>query len=79
MKCDDQAFMITDSLYLALRRLRSISDSRFLWIDQICIDQRSTAERSEQVSIMRDIYSGATLVNAWLGPADARERQPQRR
>ncbi|KAF5720992.1 het-6OR heterokaryon incompatibility (het-6OR allele) [Fusarium mundagurra] len=71
MKCNDQTFMITDSLDTALRRLRLVGDSRCLWVDQICIDQTSLEERSEQVSIMRDIYSGATLVNAWLGPADA--------
>ncbi|KAI1066843.1 hypothetical protein LB506_012104 [Fusarium annulatum] len=71
MKCNDQTFMITDSLDTALRRLRLVGDSRCLWVDQICIDQTSLEERSEQVSIMREIYSGATLVNAWLGPADA--------
>ncbi|KAF5578488.1 heterokaryon incompatibility 6 OR allele [Fusarium subglutinans] len=73
MKCNGQTFMITDSLGAALRRLRLVGDSRYLWVDQICIDQTSLEERSEQVSIMRDIYSGATLVNAWLGPADAEE------
>ncbi|KAF5656054.1 heterokaryon incompatibility 6 OR allele [Fusarium circinatum] len=73
MKCNDQTFMITDSLDVALRRLRLVGDSRCLWVDQICIDQASLDERSEQVSIMRDIYSGATLVNAWLGPANAEE------
>ncbi|KAF4475866.1 Heterokaryon incompatibility 6, OR allele [Fusarium agapanthi] len=71
MKCNDQTFMITDSLDVALKRLRLVGNSRCLWVDQICIDQTSLEERSEQVSIMRDIYSGATLVNAWLGPADA--------
>ncbi|KAF4436105.1 HET-6OR heterokaryon incompatibility (het-6OR allele) [Fusarium acutatum] len=73
MKCNDQTFMKTDSLDAALRRLRLVDDSRCLWVDQICINQTSPDERSEQVSVMRDIYSGATLVNAWLGPADAEE------
>ncbi|KAF5235708.1 hypothetical protein FANTH_11587 [Fusarium anthophilum] len=73
MKCNDKTFMITDSLDVALRRLRLVGDSRCLWVDQICIDQTSLEERSEQVSIMGDIYSGATIVIAWLGPADAEE------
>ncbi|ENH73416.1 Heterokaryon incompatibility protein 6, OR allele [Fusarium oxysporum f. sp. cubense race 1] len=73
MQCNDQAFMITDSLDLALRRLGLISGLRCLWIGQICIGQPFLEERSEQFSIMRDIYSGATLVNAWLDPADAGE------
>ncbi|CVK94881.1 related to HET-6OR heterokaryon incompatibility protein (het-6OR allele) [Fusarium mangiferae] len=73
MICNGQIFMITSSLDTALRRLRLVGDSRCLWVDQICIDQTSLEERSEQVSIMRHIYSGATLVNAWLGPADPEE------
>ena len=31
----------------------------FLWIDQICIDQTSMAEKSEQVSSMADVYTGS--------------------
>ncbi|KAH7154564.1 heterokaryon incompatibility protein-domain-containing protein [Fusarium sp. MPI-SDFR-AT-0072] len=73
MKRNNTEFMITSSLDLALKRLILISDSLFLWIDQICINQTSLKERSRQVCIMRDIYSGAALVNAWLGPADAGE------
>ncbi|KAF5639008.1 Het6 heterokaryon incompatibility [Fusarium sp. NRRL 25303] len=73
MICNGQTFMITDSLDTALRRLRLVGDSRCLWVDQICIDQTSLKERTEQVSIMRHIYSRAALVNAWLGPADPEE------
>ncbi|KAM5526194.1 heterokaryon incompatibility protein [Fusarium oxysporum f. sp. phaseoli] len=68
--CNGQDFNITDSLDTALRRLRLTGKPRHIWIDQICIDQDSVVERSEQVSIMRHIYSNAEMVNAWLGPAD---------
>ena len=40
-----------------------------LWIDQICIDQGSTAEKGDQVAIMGEIYRGASEVLIWLGPA----------
>lgn len=70
IKCNGQVLNITDGLDTALRRLRLPGEPRHIWIDQICIDQDSIAERSEQVSIMRHIYSDAELVNAWLGPAD---------
>ncbi|RBR19824.1 hypothetical protein FVER53590_25119 [Fusarium verticillioides] len=70
IKCNDRRIKITSSLDLVLKRLRLTSDSRFLWIDQICINQACLEERTEQVCIMRDIYSEAALVNAWLGPAD---------
>ncbi|KAH6881551.1 heterokaryon incompatibility protein-domain-containing protein [Alternaria rosae] len=38
-----------------------------LWIDQLCIDQSTTAERNHQVQMMSDIYSKANSVIAWLG------------
>ncbi|KAG5807736.1 hypothetical protein H9Q74_008094 [Fusarium xylarioides] len=70
INCNGQDFNITDGLDTALRRLRLSGEPRHIWIDQICIDQDSIAERSEQVSIMGHIYSNAEIVNAWLGPAD---------
>ncbi|RGP77958.1 hypothetical protein FLONG3_3915 [Fusarium longipes] len=73
MKCNDRNFKITDSLNTALMRLRLTDEPRHLWIDQICIDQMSIDERSQQVGIMTSIYSKAALVTAWLGPADPGE------
>lgn len=73
MNCDGQEFKITQSLDIALRRLRLFDKSRFLWIDQICINQSSNKERSTQVGLMKSIYSQASLVNAWLGPVDRDE------
>lgn len=41
------------------------------WVDQICINQEDTAEKSRQVSLMGQIYSRADRVVAWLGlPGD---------
>ncbi|KAH7153690.1 heterokaryon incompatibility protein-domain-containing protein [Fusarium sp. MPI-SDFR-AT-0072] len=68
MDCNGQEFKITDSLDIALRRLRLFDTSRFLWIDQICINQDSDDERSIQVGLMKSIYSQASMVHAWLGP-----------
>ncbi|KAE9972137.1 hypothetical protein EG327_009585 [Venturia inaequalis] len=39
------------------------------WIDQISIDQSNDKERGHQVGMMRQIYSGADLVLAWVGEA----------
>jgi hypothetical protein len=41
----------------------------FLWIDAICINQKNIEERAQQVTLMREIYSRASRVIAWLGPA----------
>ncbi|EWG55351.1 hypothetical protein FVEG_17510 [Fusarium verticillioides 7600] len=67
IQCNGHDFFVTDNLYGALHRLRKIRDCRLIWIGQICINQNDIQERSQQVSIMRDIYSRAKLVNAWLG------------
>jgi hypothetical protein len=40
-----------------------------LWIDAICIDQTNIEERNQQVTLMRDVYTGADHVIVWLGLA----------
>jgi hypothetical protein len=40
-----------------------------IWIDAMCIDQSAVEERNHQVAIMGKIYSRATTVVVWLGPA----------
>ncbi|OJD30264.1 heterokaryon incompatibility protein [Diplodia corticola] len=42
-----------------------------LWVDALCINQSSLAERSKEVTRMRAIYASAREVIAWLGPATA--------
>lgn len=37
------------------------------WIDQICINQADDEEKGFQVQLMKEIYSQATEVIAWLG------------
>ncbi|KAM7215271.1 heterokaryon incompatibility domain containing protein [Rhypophila decipiens] len=39
----------------------------YLWVDAICIDQTSTAERNVQVRRMDDTYKRAAHVSVWLG------------
>jgi hypothetical protein len=36
---------------------------------QVCINQKDTQEKSQQVGIMKDIYENATSVLVWLGPS----------
>jgi hypothetical protein len=52
-----------EALLTALRG----SESCWLWIDGICIDQKSPKERNHQVKLMGKIYSTADRVLAWLG------------
>jgi hypothetical protein len=62
-----RALKITHNLSSALRRLRLPNEPRTLWVDAICINQADLEERSQQVQIMRHIYSKAIRVVIWLG------------
>jgi hypothetical protein len=42
----------------------------YIWIDAICINQGDPDKRSEQMSMMADIYSKAKQVIVWLGRSD---------
>ncbi|ENH68160.1 Heterokaryon incompatibility protein 6, OR allele [Fusarium oxysporum f. sp. cubense race 1] len=60
---------ITKSLETALRHFRKADAVITLWIDQICINQADNKEKGQQVAMMGSIYSSATQVLVWLGPA----------
>lgn len=59
---------IRSELATALRHLRQKKRSRMLWVDNICIDQTNTTERSHLVRHMGQIYRLARNVIVWLGP-----------
>ncbi|KAN0122155.1 Heterokaryon incompatibility protein (HET) domain containing protein [Hyaloscypha variabilis] len=61
---------VTANLEAALRRLRVREPRTFLWIDALCINQASVKERDRQVLRMRDIYSKAESIIAWIGEED---------
>ncbi len=46
-------------------------ETRYIWIDAICINQLDTPELSAQVSIMNRIYRQARAVIIYLGPEDS--------
>lgn len=54
-----------------LRRVRNDREfmGRWLWIDQICINQRSNNEKSHQVAHMQFIYTTASRTIVWIPPA----------
>ena len=65
---------VTPDLALALRALRFQRRDRYLWIDQICIDQDDPLEKNHQVEIMSEIYGRASRVCIWLGKSDPSSR-----
>jgi Heterokaryon incompatibility protein (HET) len=64
-------FLVTENLraFLAACRLQIKSESLILWIDAICINQKSESERKHQVQIMKLIYENAKCAYSWLGHA----------
>jgi len=65
--CEGSILKVTANLSLLLSKLRTPHSSRLLWIDAICIDQDNMEERSQQVSIMANIYKNAVVVLMWIG------------
>jgi hypothetical protein len=67
IRCEFSKISVTRNLLAALNALRYPNESRWLWVDAICINQNDKAEKAKQISIMRDIYAKATSVIVWLG------------
>jgi hypothetical protein len=65
---DGRITTVTENLHSALLHLRLPSESRLIWIDALCINQKDDKERNHQVKEMKQIYRGAARVLAWLGP-----------
>ena len=65
---DGQKFMVSPVVEDILGRLRRSRDDRLLWLDLVCIDQNSVADRELQVSRMAEIFRCAQQVNVSLGP-----------
>lgn len=58
---------ITASLSSGLPILSTHCKTKFLWIDQICINQENVSERNHQVKAMGDIYKKSTKVLLYVG------------
>ncbi|KAI0454978.1 HET domain-containing protein [Xylaria acuta] len=71
-----RTFYVCPDLAAGIRRLQELAapDSdlsptvKYIWIDNICINQGDILERSSQVHHMGDIYLRAIRTLIWLGP-----------
>ena len=68
------SFNVFASLCAGLNYLRSPTDNRLVWVDQICIQLKNETERISQVLEMKEIYRNATSVQIWLGEASLTAR-----
>ena len=62
---------VTASLDDILRALRQPQTSRWIWIDQLCINQleKTPYEKPPQILLMTKIYTRASSVPIWIGCA----------
>lgn len=64
--CNGCAIQITRNCFNALLKVRDLHGSIAIWVDSICICQTNLEERNHQVNLMREVYSRASVVFAWL-------------
>jgi hypothetical protein len=66
----NETFKVPVHLRACLRRLRSESSARYIWIDAFCINQNDQVKKSEQVSQMPKIYGSSLRTVIWLGETE---------
>lgn len=72
ISCNNFSIAVPKNLFVALVRLRQkFHEPTAIWVDYLCIDQSSTSERTQQVALMREIFSLASEVLIWLGEPSA--------
>lgn len=78
---NDTIAYITPNLAGALRRFRTMSCIRWIWVDAVCINQKDDEEKGHQIPLMSTIYRNASRVMIWLGDRvdDVRSLQKIRR
>ncbi|KAK1574656.1 heterokaryon incompatibility protein-domain-containing protein, partial [Colletotrichum navitas] len=63
---DGEQMNVTINLESALRHLRFPGSTRILWVDALCIDQKTAVEKTHQVGMMDEIYKQCFRVIIWL-------------
>ena len=74
IKISGKRLEITQNLFEGLRRIRDSTQSRYLWIDAICINQDDISERNDQVAQMASVYSCSNRLIVWLGEGESEEQ-----
>ena len=75
LRVNGRPFKVRVNLWNLLSHLRQRGESRFLWIDALCIDQQNLEERSFHVNMMAEIYEQAEMAIVWLGLPSEDRRQ----
>ena len=69
-RCPDNTYLeMPASSAAVLHRLLTTNKTSYIWIDALCINQKDLEEKPSQIRLMKEIYSSAQYVFAWLGDA----------
>ncbi|KAL8949690.1 MAG: hypothetical protein Q9222_004219 [Ikaeria aurantiellina] len=74
VRCDDGTVMVPQQAFEMLDAVCRGPVS--FWIDSLCINQQDVIEKNQQVAMMADIFSKASLVIVWLGPDPYHDADP---
>ncbi|EXJ92906.1 hypothetical protein A1O3_01461 [Capronia epimyces CBS 606.96] len=75
IRVNGRLFHVRVNLWNLLLHLRQRGESRFLWIDALCIDQQNLEERNFHVQLMGSIYEKSDKAIVWLGLPSEDRRQ----
>lgn len=67
IRVNGKPFLVRRNCDFVLRQARWHRQSRYYWVDSICIDQSNLGEKSKQVVMMGDIYKRAAHVLSCVG------------
>ena len=67
---NDLQINIPKSSFDVISKIIKLQQAKFIWIDAICINQTDFKERSQQVQLMRKVYSSAKSNLVFLGDVD---------
>lgn len=68
---EGKRFLVTQSLFDGLRRVRKKRGHLRLWADAVCIHQSDPEEKAQQVARMANVYRHASWTAIWLGEGSA--------
>jgi len=76
VRIDGQVLAVSPDLAICIRRLQELAAERsnlsipvkYIWIDNICINQDNISERSSQVKLLERVYMQSLRTLIWLGP-----------
>jgi hypothetical protein len=64
---DGYVLKVSDRVVEIIQARASVMDSKYLWIDAVCINQGDLDEKAIQIGLMAEIYQTASKTIIWLG------------